>query len=93
MNIDLNKSIYYHSKKDKETTKNRLKDLKKMGFIDFGQARFGVPDVCSGLYIEEVWVCTPEEWDDCLKWASQLIEKSKTLENENKNPQKEKKTN
>ncbi len=58
----------------KERTRDRLTQIEALGMIEVGYAQFGIPDVCSGLYIEKVWSDSDEVFNDYLKWVKELIE-------------------
>ena len=57
--IDINKEEYYKIPHEKETTRFRLMQLNEMGLSEISEGEFGIPDVISGLFVENLW-----NWSD-----------------------------
>lgn len=78
MDIDINRSDWYEYNKPerKERTKARLQEIIDCGMTEVGTASFGYKYVMSGLYIENVWSYTDEEFNSYMDWAKGLIAKS-----------------
>lgn len=75
--IDINrKDLYEYGKVDlKERTKNRLKQINKMGMTEVGTSQFGIDGIMSGLYIEKVWSYSEDDWNEYIVWVKNLIKK------------------
>tara|TARA_R110000803_G_scaffold144422_1_gene210278 strand:+ start:359 stop:607 length:249 start_codon:yes stop_codon:yes gene_type:complete len=81
MEIDLNKKGYYKYNISKERTKERLNELKGLGFKVIGDGTFGLDGILSGLFIERVWNNKAHEWKDYIDWCNRLIKKRKNESN------------
>jgi len=73
------KDLYCLDKQSNETIKKRLTQMTELGMEEVGTAEFGVKDIMSGMYIENVWNFTDEKFDDYMKWVKGLILKKSLI--------------
>lgn len=80
MKIDIEREDFYClNKQPNETIKKRLTQMAELGMEEVGTAEFGVKDIMSGMYIENVWNFTDEKFDDYMKWTKGLILKKSLM--------------
>jgi len=73
------KDLYCLDKQPNETIKKRLTQMAELGMEEVGTAEFGVKDIMSGMYIENVWNFTDKEFDSYMKWVKGLILKKSLM--------------
>jgi hypothetical protein len=67
------KDFYYNGSPDFEhRTKQRLLQFEGLGMVEIGEAQFGIPGICSGLYIEGIWSDTDDRFNDYIAWVIEL---------------------
>ncbi len=72
------KDLYNISKPEiKKITENRLNELQSLGMKEVGIGEFGIKNIISGLYIEQVWNYTDEKFNEYVSFVKDAI-----LENE-----------
>jgi len=57
----------------RERTRKRLVEIAECGMEECGVAQFGYSGAMSGLYIENVWDYSDEDFKSYMDWARQLI--------------------
>ncbi len=67
------KDFYEYTKPEADSrTRQRLEQLERLGCIEVGAAQFGIPNLFSGLYIENVWSFSEQEWNSYIDWVNSL---------------------
>ena len=75
-NFDINRIDLYQYNKPKDRTRKRLLEIAELGMGEVGVGQFGYKGVMSGLYIENIWSYSDDEFKDYMDWAKELISKS-----------------
>jgi hypothetical protein len=75
--IDIEDKIWYGKLLgySNEITRERLIEIKAMGYKVCGVGQFGIPKITSGLYIEWVWSYDDKAWNLYINWVKTLINK------------------
>lgn len=76
--INIENENFYEYNEPKERTKERLVQIKEMGLQEVSSAGFGIPGICSGLYIERIWDYSEEQWNSYINdYLKPLIKRRK----------------
>lgn len=75
--IDIDDEYWYAEKnypdKPDVRTRERLIEIKELGYTECGIGQFGIDGITSGLYIEILWDYDNERWLDYINWVKKLI--------------------
>lgn len=56
-----------------QRTRKRLIEIADLGLEEIRQGQFGIKETISGLYIETIWHCSDEEWENHIEWIKSRI--------------------
>lgn len=73
LKFNIERSDLYEYDKPKDRTRKRLIEMAECGMEETGLGLFGYKGVMSGLYIENVWNYSDEDFKDYLDWVKDLI--------------------
>lgn len=71
--FDIERKDLYEHDKPKERTRKRLTEMVECGMEELGIGQFGYRGVMSGLYIEMVWGCPDDMFNEYIDWAKGMI--------------------